>query len=170
MRRISDVLMNFTCCALHKVIHCLVKVCNSLIEDETHNIHANMSISSNGIIDSELFNMFVISTLEQQSEIQPVLGTQYVDDHAMDRHSRCSCQASALKYYHEFVQSCGEVSESDRYEICPICRENFNFKKEIINELCCGHLLHNKCLNSYAYNLVINKKSINCPLCRAALS
>ncbi len=74
-----------------------------------------------------------------------------------------------LKLYHEIVQSCSEVNETKQNDKCPICLESFNFTKEIINEFRCGHLLHNKCLNSFIYHIISDGRKVNCPMCRENL-
>jgi len=53
-------------------------------------------------------------------------------------------------------------NELEHDDKCSICLENY-LKRDIINELKCGHKYHDKCIDEW---IITN---INCPLCRLSI-
>lgn len=79
---------------------------------------------------------------------------------------QCFCMKCSMEYYHNIMQNCNVCESTKSNDRCSICLEDFQIKKDIVNELDCKHLYHNKCLDSYVYKTIIDEKKVSCPLCR----
>ena len=78
------------------------------------------------------------------------------------------CQKCNYCYNRNIEHICMENKIDNK---CGICLENMKGLKKKITILCCGHAIHEECINEYIHNIIHISENykVYCPLCRIVI-